>query len=99
VTVLARYRERGLALPPLAAALAVKRGIDKAVAAAEALKANAIPVETKLRPVAGVIAGNNDPETGKLSPKPWTKLAKTVLPTWPKTNQPRPKPPLTSLRE
>src|SRR5450755_1633183 len=47
--------------------IAVKRGIDKAVeAAVAALKANAIPVENESVAQVAAIAGNNDPEIGKI---------------------------------
>ena len=57
--------------------LAVKRGIDKAVeAAVEALKANSIPVENEAVAQVAAIAGNNDPEIGKIIAEALDKVGK-----------------------
>ena len=59
------------------APLSVKRGIDKAVeAAVEALKANAIPVENESVAQVAAIAGNNDPEIGKIIAEALDKVGK-----------------------
>jgi len=58
-------------------ALAVKRGIDKAVEAAiAALKANAIPVENEAVAQVAAIAGNNDPEIGQMIAEALDKVGK-----------------------
>jgi chaperonin GroEL len=57
--------------------LAVKRGIDKAVeAAVAALKENATPVENETVAQVAAIAGNNDPEIGKIIAEALDKVGK-----------------------
>jgi chaperonin GroEL len=59
------------------APLSVKKGIDKAVeAAVAALKANAIPVENESVAQVAAIAGNNDPEIGKIIAEALDKVGK-----------------------